>query len=182
MVRWLLVWDADGEIQPTALLGTAVMQMSWCFLLAQLQQQPKSMCWLLAPVPGSWPQCLLSHPLLAQRPANPAPRSHPTPCVFLELCIWPSRDPPVPLGTKWGPKLHEGLPHSGQFWLWAARAAAPQGRHCTAGCTSHWGQASVPNQMSLLFSLMRQTSLFSSHNMWFWLIFTGLCVTHLCCL
>lgn len=84
------------------------------------------------------------------------------------------------LRTKQGAKPREGLPCSGQFWLWPAWAAAPQGRGRTAGCTSHQGQASTPNQTSFLLSLMRKTLLFSHQNMWFWLIFTELCMTHLC--
>lgn len=136
------------------------------------------MCRLLAPVPGSWPWCLLSHPLPAQRPAKPAPRSQPhtlrlSGAVHLAeqgvscAAVGCGSSPHCSLRSKWGAKLHEGLPHSGQFWLRPAWTAALQVRRCAAECTSHRGQASTPNQMSFPFSLMRQTSLFSHHNMWF---------------
>lgn len=56
------------------------------------------------------------------------------------------------LCTKQGAKPCEGLPCPGQFWLWPAQPAAPQGRGCTAGCTSYQGQASTPKQMSFFLN------------------------------
>lgn len=54
--------------------------------------------------------------------------------------------------TKQGAKPCEGLPCSGQFWLWPEGPAASQGRSCTAGCTSHQGQAFTPNQISFFLN------------------------------
>lgn len=148
------------------------------------------MCCFLAPLSGWWPQCLLSSQLMAQRPENWAPQSHPTPRpTFLELCIWWSTGPPVllrdvealpsALYTQTREVSHvkgsqaEGNFGCGQPSLQPHKAeAALQDAQATKGRLLH--------PTKCLFSLMRKTLLFSHQNTWFWLIFTGLCMICLC--
>lgn len=87
-------WLLTEKSNPQPHWGQPLCKCPHAFREPSYNNSQKSMCWLPAPVSGSWSACLLSSQLPAQRPAHPAPWSHPTPCVFLELCSWSSRPPP----------------------------------------------------------------------------------------